>query len=134
MITRVAPPAVLVKRQQRKRFWEYKLIKPDIIIDKGDAVVVIDTKWKVLREAKPSDADLKQMYVYHNYWDAGQTLLLYPNVFDLKFKTGTFRIPEAKFRCQMGFVDIVDSYGKLNFGVGEDILGMIRRDSDTSKF
>ncbi len=118
-------PRVLVKRQQRRRFWEYKLVKPDIIIESDNKTIVIDTKWKVLREAKPSDADLKQMYVYHHYWGAEYTLLLYPNVYDLNRKSGVFHRPSDKeFQCQLGFVDILKD-NVLNAGIGYEIFELV---------
>ena len=78
-----------VSAQKVKRFWESsfctKVIRPDIVIsDKsGKPVCVLDTKWKCPAVGEPpSDADLKQMYVYHKYWGVKRTALLYPSTKD----------------------------------------------------
>jgi len=115
-----------VSRQSRKRFWEKKLVKPDIVIEKDGKNTVLDTKWKVLNQAKPSDADLKQMYVYHHYFDAEKTLLLYPNVYNLSPKKGRFHIPKQKdFECQLCFVNILTERITLNQDLGIEILNSI---------
>jgi len=78
-----------VSAQKVKRFWESsfgtKVIRPDIVVsDKsGKPVYVLDTKWKCPAVGEPpSDADLKQMYVYHKYWGVKCTALLYPSIKD----------------------------------------------------
>ena len=78
-----------VSAQKVKRFWESsfgtKVIRPDIVVsDKsGKPVCVLDTKWKCPAVGEPpSDADLKQMYVYHKYWGVKRTALLYPSTKD----------------------------------------------------
>jgi 5-methylcytosine-specific restriction enzyme subunit McrC len=30
--------------------------------------MIIDTKWKIPENNKPTDSDLKQMYIYNEYW------------------------------------------------------------------
>lgn len=127
-VRRAARPGVKVRSQVGKRFWESKLIRPDIVIEKEDATYVLDTKWKVLKDLKPADADLKQMYVYHHYLGAQRTVLLYPNVYGLSPKKGMYHIPKGKdLECQMQFVDVVTQDGRLNVRVGEEVLRMLRK-------
>ena len=38
----------------------------------------MDTKLKIISIDKPSDDDIKQIYVYNMYWDAPKSMLLYP--------------------------------------------------------
>lgn len=123
---KAAPFGVKVSKQVGKRFWERKLVKPDIVVSKNGKNTILDTKWKVLKETKPSDADLKQMYVYHHYFEADKTILLYPNVFDLKEMRGSFHYPKnQEFECVLSFVDVLDQDGNLNKNIGEDILNQL---------
>ncbi|RYE27114.1 MAG: restriction endonuclease, partial [Sphingobacteriales bacterium] len=59
---------ISVQRQLSTNFWKSegieKKIRPDIVIvnSQSKETIVIDTKWKILEELVPGDADLKQMY------------------------------------------------------------------------
>lgn len=103
-----------VSAQKVKRFWKQKTIRPDIVItdSAGETKLVIDTKWKCPQGDTPSDADLKQMYVYHKYWDAPKTVLLYPAIGERVDVLGRFKKNGAndeddeKLQCCMKFVPI----------------------------
>lgn len=73
-----------VKRQQRKTFFQRRKIQPDIVLTYFGKRYVLDTKWKVMREGKPSMAGLKQIYIYNKYFKAVRSLLLYPNVKEIE--------------------------------------------------
>ena len=64
--------------RKKKKFWEGKEIKPDIVITDGKKTIVVDTKWKVPKEGIPSDEDLKQIFVYNHYFSSPKSFLLYP--------------------------------------------------------
>lgn len=58
-------------------------LRPDIVIRKGDRVIVMDTKWKSLcdNEAKNygiSQADMYQMYAYSKKYQTSEIWLIYP--------------------------------------------------------
>ena len=103
-----------VSAQRSKSFWENKTIRPDIVISskgkKGKPLLVIDTKWKCPKDNRPSDADLKQMYVYHKYWNVNNTVLLYPDTNNREKISGIFHEPDGNSNlcCQMIFVPIHD--------------------------
>lgn len=122
--------SIKVMRQQSKLFWEQKRIRPDIVLVKDDVTYVLDTKWKVLNTATPSDADLKQMYVYNQYWSAPKTVLVYPQVFGLENRRGHFQLThtldhDSSLACDLVFVDVLDINGNLNVGLGDELVGVL---------
>lgn len=74
--------------QQYKKVWEKesnssasKGIEPDIVLETANKTLIIDTKWKLPEDDIPSDADLKQMFMYNEYWDNANAILFYPKDF-----------------------------------------------------
>ena len=74
-------------------------IRPDILVQKDDEIVVIiDTKWKLLRELSTkgfviqdksvSNSDVFQMMVYGSLYNAFKVVLLYPHSSKLKGDEG----------------------------------------------
>lgn len=82
---RFAPVGVAVSGQSSKVFWRSasgcKTLRPDIIVTyPGGRRVVFDTKWKIPRDGRPDDSDLKQLFAYNHLFSARQSYLLYPGV------------------------------------------------------
>ncbi len=135
-LKRIESADLEVKRQQRKPFFQRRKIQPDIVLTYFGKKYVLDTKWKVMREAKPSMTDLKQVYVYNKYFGAERSVLLYPNVYDLEDLPPTPYHPSEKFPsksevideimfCQICFIKI-KSINKLNRSLGKDILSTLQ--------
>lgn len=112
-----------VSAQRSEKFWEGKTIRPDIVLTRDAETYIIDTKWKLPDKAKPSDDDLKQMYVYNHHWTSVKSLLLYPRSENQTDVGGAFYLPMngEKHFCKMGYVDVLRD-GVLNRGVGEEVL------------
>jgi 5-methylcytosine-specific restriction enzyme subunit McrC len=99
-----------IKGQESQLFWRRKTIRPDIVLEKEGVKYVIDTKWKVIDSNRPSDADLKQMYVYNHHWNAQQSMLLYPNDGLQTYNSGKFELPyldKGHHSCKLGFVHVI---------------------------
>ena len=100
-------PDVTITSQSPKFFWKPEVgysskIIPDIVINQGkDNCVVLDTKWKNLNGFNPSAEDLRQMYVYHQYYNSEQVALIYPG--ENSFKSGIYIEPNTEtnsnFKC-----------------------------------
>lgn len=85
--------------QTTKLFWQPEggarsKIRPDILIKHETlGCVVLDTKWKNLNGKNPSPEDLRQMYVYHKYYNAKQVALVYPG--SKSVKSGYYLDPDT---------------------------------------
>lgn len=113
-------PEYSVLAQRKQDFWhsdtEVVTIRPDIVVMRGnDCVAVLDTKWKCPADKKPSDADLKQMYTYHKYWDTNNTALIYPG--SAEKVEGQFEKGEEK--CSMIYLPIESEQGQNILNVEE---------------
>ena len=124
-----------VSYQNAKRFWNTRLVKPDLVLTTPmDERVVIDTKWKLIRDGRPSDADLKQMFVYNLYWKTDRSILLYPGAVTWSGDWGRFH--EGKPRAHVEHEDVyhyckvatlkvwekTESTPVLNRSLAQDIL------------
>lgn len=130
MLQRNKPADIDVFFQNSQLFWENKTIRPDIIVNKKQGekseTYVIDTKWKIIDYRSPSDDDLKQMYAYNLYWNACKSMLLYPMVEKFPEEYGTYhKGKEGGNKCKIGFINILDDKGKLDFSIGEEILNKL---------
>lgn len=85
---------IVVREQVPKKFWKpehgkHARIQPDIWIKWGEESAILDTKWKNLNGKNPSPEDLRQMYVYHDYFKATRVALVYPGQ-DYSDRKGSF--------------------------------------------
>lgn len=123
--------------QNSKSFWNNISIRPDIVIkkenDNNHQTYIIDTKWKNIDYSKPSTHDLRQMYVYNEYWDANNAMLLYPsniadkgifiNYEDLERYENGIEHKIKKHTCALGKITIFENDSvTLNPKIGETIL------------
>lgn len=133
MLLRVEDSSIKVSFQNRDKFWEDKIIKPDIVITKTEikeglkeeVKFIIDTKWKIKEKAEPDDDDLKQMYVYNMYWQSEKSMLLYPTTKQMKTSFGKFHKGRDKENlCKLGFIKVMNG-SELNTNIGGEILNLL---------
>ena len=60
-------------------------LKPDIVMEKKDSIIIMDTKWKILNNNNDnnfgiSQNDLYQMYAYLKKYNSHKIILIYPKV------------------------------------------------------
>lgn len=114
-----------VLSQKRYKFWEHKIVQPDLILKERttNQTYVIDTKWKVIDSKHPADDDLKQMYVYNYHSKSLNSMLLYPRTHGQEDVQGKFRLLQngKEHYCSLGFVDVIDGDG-LNKKMASDII------------
>ncbi len=118
-------------------FWNGITVRPDIVIEKGigedKQTFVIDTKWKNISDSQPSTDDLRQMYVYNEYWQSDKAMLLCPSnisTFEEKDfkKFNAFEGKTEQHACGLGKISIVESDSiTLDKEIGSNILEWFNR-------
>ncbi|MXN92860.1 restriction endonuclease [Flavobacterium sp. Sd200] len=117
-----------VSGQQSLHFWNGITIRPDIVITKNETeVFIIDTKWKNIHYSVPSTHDLRQMYVYNDYWKSNCAILLYPHYTtrkpDFKSFENIKENKESHHQCGIGKISIFKPDSNvLNENIGTEIL------------
>ncbi|MCB0771612.1 MAG: restriction endonuclease [Flavobacteriales bacterium] len=126
-------PELAISGQDSRRFWGTKTIRPDIVIRRGEEVVqIIDTKWKVPSNGKPSDDDLKQMYVYNLQFGSTQSMLLYPHTATATIVSEAYEewtwAERRNHGCTMEHIQLFDpKSGNVIRGACDTLLATIAR-------
>lgn len=117
---------VTIYGQQSITFWKNISIRPDIVIESGTNKFIIDTKWKNINGGKPSTDDLRQMYVYNDYWKSDKAMLLYPSNETsfggfISFEENNSKNNQHK--CGLGKISIFNEVEKtLKESIGDEII------------
>lgn len=115
----------LVKGQESKRFWESKSIRPDILLTHiaSQTSIIMDTKWKNYAYERIGMDDLRQIYVYNDFWDAEMGMLLYPSPTENKIAVkGTYA--KNGYSGQITLVTVLDENGRLDKNLGRKIFDL----------
>ncbi|WP_162796314.1 McrC family protein [Pedobacter namyangjuensis] len=116
----------LVKGQDSKQFWERKTMRPDIVlkhISSGETII-IDTKWKNYAYDRIGMDDLRQIYVYNEFWEAKVGMLLYPSPKESKIVVkGTYA--RNGYLGRIALVTVLDEKGRLDKNLGKKVFMMI---------
>ncbi|WBX97634.1 McrC family protein [Chryseobacterium gambrini] len=119
---------IQVYGQNSTGFWNGITIRPDIVLEKKindteKEVLVIDTKWKNIEQSQPSTHDLRQMYVYNEFWESTRAMLLYPSQITSLHSERFILFDDNKHSCSLGKVSIFDA-DTLDALIGEKILNL----------
>lgn len=128
-----------ISPQSSKPFWQLlegsmsKKIRPDIVItNKEGQRFILDTKWKLPDYGIPGDEDLKQMFIYNDYWESKLALLVYPDAVykdEPEWYMGAYHAPNAtgfKHHCGVLKISVLDSNDKgLDRSLGKRIAGLL---------
>ncbi len=126
-LTKAHHPEIEVHRQVQRPFWLNRKIRPDIFIKTKTDQLILDTKWKVLSEGKPSIEDLKQIFIYNQYFAANKGILVYPSAGKvMKLNAQPYQpLPNGVVPgyCELKFVEVLKD-NKLNTNIGKEILNL----------
>lgn len=109
-----------------KKFWRLvsagmSRMHLDIVLKKGEECVVLDTKWKNIGTKNPSSEDLRQMFAYHQYYDAKKVALVYPD--ETIQKSGRF--VDRNMECAVLRIPTSDSVGEWQQKIVDRIMEWI---------
>jgi len=125
ILKRLENKDLTVRRQAQCSFWKRTTLKPDILIRYKGENHIVDTKWKALKKPKPAIADLRQMYVYCQYFDAQKSILIYPHIYPIEPQAAQAYHPtnsqSKTITCQLCFPNLIRN-GQLNPKFGKEIL------------
>ena len=80
-------------------------LKPDIILEKDNRKIILDTKWKHLKTFRHiSSSDMYQMYAYAKKHISEEVYLLYPTTKDIE--NGTIYEADDEFNVYIFFIDL----------------------------
>ncbi|TAE05560.1 MAG: restriction endonuclease [Bacteroidetes bacterium] len=109
-----------ITTQIQEKFWKGEnatlRLRPDILLaslENPKDKIVLDTKWKMPQDDKPSSADIYQMFAYCAHFGTTQSLLLYPTAGKDKLLQGNFRAPNEAISCGLWFINLLDEDGNL---------------------
>lgn len=123
-----------------KEFWnpnspdiKAKRVKPDIILKVDNNTIVLDAKWKIPKDQRPSSTDLMQLFSYAMITGAENSYLVFPIKPDegdqsIDKKDGGFKLDRRKYsnvNVQGGYlrVSVLNEEGKaLNQNLGNNII------------
>ena len=127
-------PITKVREQKHIPFWETRGIRADIILESVAGNFVIDTKWKILKKPSPSDADLKQIFVYNLHYESDLGILLYPKtVFESAEKKPYKKEIFRDTYCQVAFAGLFNNEGKLEKKLGHKLYAELLK-TEIEKF
>ena len=90
-------------------------MRPDILAIKGENTIILDTKWKIIKNIKDdiSQGDLYQMFAYVKKFDSERNFLIYPKIGEKENSYYTYKADNGKYKLQILFFKFFDKNGKF---------------------
>lgn len=126
------PEGVQVARQVSRRFWGRNRLRPDLVITTSQGRWVLDAKWRVPESSRPSAEELRQVYVYCDYFAADHGVLIYPRTDEhqldqrLPFLPIPGRLTQPERSCQIRYAAVLKSGGGLNLELGKTVYDVLK--------
>lgn len=130
-LLRWKPENVQVERQVSRRFWGQNRLRPDLVITSPQHRWVLDAKWRVLKQSRPSAEELRQIYVYCDYFNADHGVLIFPQTDKqqadqrLPFLPNSGGLPHRERSCQICYASVLNSEGGLNMEMGKMLYDVL---------
>lgn len=127
-LLRDKPQGCAVERQLSRVFWGQNRLRPDLVITTPHGRWVLDTKWRIPEGRQPSAEELRQIYVYCDYFKADHGVLIYPRVDQQQLSQ---RLPFSALpghsssqgrSCQVYFAPVINETGRLDPELGKMIF------------
>ncbi len=117
------PPQVRLRFQQRHPFWQKQWLQPDIYIERNQDRIIADAKWKILPQGCPEPDDLRQLYVYQRFFEAGRGFMIFPDTTAYRERGPATYEPTIAgeghaYDCTLLFVPVLMS-GRVNTSLGQ---------------
>lgn len=128
-LLRWRPPGVHVERQQSRSFWGGNRLRPDLLVSSAQGRWVLDAKWRQPSAGQPSAEELRQIYVYCDYFAADRGVLIYPqsNTHERPQWQAFAALPGAPQHrsCLLCFAQVLNAQGQLNAELGRELFAAL---------
>lgn len=128
-----------INGQVTREFWvsmheNIKRIRPDIVIipinkEEDGNRIILDTKWKNIDRSKDISIDiLRQMYVYHEYFNARKVAIVLPGesiIIEGKYNRKNSDVNTVIKRCAMIPISVADNIENLQMNLFTEIIKWI---------
>lgn len=141
LFRRAGGDGVATMTQERHLFWKPtgllgRHVRPDIVLraksgpERGEALLIADTKWKVPSHGVPSDDDLKQMFVYNELLAGARSVLIYPRCVDVPSHHAPFQ--RRNHSCEQLHLEVAPRGRWSTADMQEQVAALIRSAVQTS--
>lgn len=128
-----------VRLQNTRVFWPGISIRPDLVLTLTTGVgqaeakhtVILDTKWKLPKNYRPSSDDMQQIFAYCHLWKAGHGVLLYPRAGKAPSEirhlyANSHWAPNAPIEGHAYFAPVLGKGALLNEHLGKHIIDYLK--------